>query len=201
VSISEHLAKAAALADTNDWEAAAGVLADMPPTDDVLEQRGWYRSRAKLYDAAIADFQQLRTRRPTSYRPPYMIGYQHYQRQQWADALPYFDEALRHQPDHIKSMWRRANSLERLGRVNEAVLQAGRLLKAWHALPEEERIADQGRCAQASHLIGRHQMQRDPAGAVELFQQATSLEPSLTTGISLQKRCAAPAEPTMPLKQ
>jgi len=107
-----------------------------------------------------------------------MIGYQHYQQQQWAQAIPCFDEALSRRPDHIKSLWRRAYALHRLGREREAVLTAGRLLRTWTALPDDKRDEDRRRYAQACHLIGRYQASHDPAGAVELLQKAVEHEPS-----------------------
>jgi tetratricopeptide (TPR) repeat protein/cold shock CspA family protein len=174
----ELLAQAAAAADTKDWARAADLLATAPPTNEVLDRRGWYCSRAKRYDDAIAAFEQLRARRPRDYLPPYMIGYQHYQQQQWAQAIPFFDEALSRRPDHIKSLWRRAYALHRLGREREAVLTAGRLLRTWTALPDDKRDEDRRRYAQACHLIGRYQASHDPAGAVELLQKAVEHEPS-----------------------
>jgi tetratricopeptide (TPR) repeat protein/cold shock CspA family protein len=174
----ELLAQAAAAADAKDWARAADLLAAAPPTNEVLDRRGWYSSRAKRYDDAIAAFEQLRARRPRDYLPPYMIGYQHYQQQQWAEAIPCFDEALTRRPDHIKSLWRRAHALHRLGREREAVLTAGRLLRTWTALPDDKRDEDRRRYAQACHLIGRYQASHDPAGAVELLQKAVEHEPN-----------------------
>jgi len=178
VTIAELLSRASAAADVKAWDTAADILADAQPTDEVLDRRGWYCSRAKRYDEAITAFEQLRARRPRDYLPPYMIGYQYYQQQQWAAAVSYFDEALGHRPEHIKSLWRRAYALHRLGRETQAVVTAGRLLRAWHALPDDKRDEDRRRYAQACHLIGRYQASHDPNGAVELLRQAAEHGPT-----------------------
>jgi tetratricopeptide (TPR) repeat protein/cold shock CspA family protein len=177
MTVADLLASAADAADKSDWDAAADALADAPATDDVLRRRGWYCSRAKRYEQAIADFALLRSRRPRDYLPPYMIGYQHYQQQNWSDALPYFDEALERQPDHIKSLWRRAYTLHRLGREVMAVASAGRVLRGWHALPDGERDGERRFYAKACHLIARYQTVRDPAGAAALLREAVEHEP------------------------
>lgn len=171
------LTRAAEAAASNEWATAAAVLADVPLSNEVLDRRGWYRSRAKLYDEAIADFEQLRARRPHDYLPPYMIGYQYYQQERWSEAITYFDEALSHAPDHVRSLWRRAHALHRLGRESEAIVGAGRVLRAWHALPKDRQHADRHLLAKASHLIARHQIKRDPGGAVDLLRQAVKHEP------------------------
>jgi tetratricopeptide (TPR) repeat protein/cold shock CspA family protein len=172
------LEQAAAAAQRRDWAAAAHLLDDAPATDQVLDRRGWYHSRAKNFDAAIEIFTTLRNRRPHDYLPPYMIGFQYYQQQQWERALPYFDEALAHNPQHIKSWWRRAHGLDALGRTNAAVLAAGRILQIWTALPTGKQDEDRKRYAQACHLIAKHQIARDPAGAADLLRMAARNDPT-----------------------
>jgi tetratricopeptide (TPR) repeat protein/cold shock CspA family protein len=174
----ELLARAKAVADAKEWEKAADILAAAMPTNEVLDRRGWYRSRAKRYDEAIADFELLRARRPHDYLPPYMIGYQYYQQQRWSEALLYFDEALAHHQGHIRSLWRRAHALHCIGREVEAVVAAGRVLRAWHALPGDKQDADRHFYAKACHLIARYQVAHDPNGAVELLREAVEHEPT-----------------------
>jgi tetratricopeptide (TPR) repeat protein/cold shock CspA family protein len=176
--VTELLAQAAAAADRNDWEAAADILAPAPRTDEVLDRYGWYCSRAKRYDEAVRVFTELQQRRPHDYLPPYMLGFQYYQRQLWAEALPHFDRALQLWPDHINSLWRKANALHQLGRETQAVLTAGKLLRVWTALPADKQDADKRRYAQACHLIARGQVRTDPAGAVALLREAVRHEPT-----------------------
>jgi tetratricopeptide (TPR) repeat protein/cold shock CspA family protein len=171
------LAQAAAAAERLDWEKAANLLAAAPRTDEVLDRYGWYCSRAKRYDDAIAVFTELQQRRPTDYRPPYMLGFQYYQRRQWAESLPHFNRALQLYPDHINSLWRRAHALHQLGDETRAVLTAGKLLRVWTALPADRQDGEKHRYAQACHLIARNQMQKDPAGAADLLQQAVQHDP------------------------
>jgi tetratricopeptide (TPR) repeat protein/cold shock CspA family protein len=171
------LEQAAAAADRLDWEKAADLLIDGPRTDEALDLYGWYCSRAKRYDDAIAVFTELQQRRPNDYLPPYMLGFQYYQQQQWAESLPHFDRALQLRPDHIKSLWRRAHALHRLGDETQSVLTAGRLLRVWTALPSDRQDAEKRRYAQACHLIARSQIRKDPAGAANLLQQALRHDP------------------------
>ncbi len=172
------LEQAAAAAERREWAAAADLLDDAPATDEILDRRGWYHSRAKNFEAAIEIFTTLRKRRPHDYLPAYMIGFQYYQQQQWERALPYFDDALALNPRHIKSWWRRAHALDALGRVNAAVLAAGRILQIWTALPTDKQDEDRKRYAQACHLIAKHQIARDPAGAAELLHTAARNNPT-----------------------
>lgn len=173
----ERLASAAVAAEAKDWSGAADLLATGPQTDEIVDKRGWYLSRAKRYAEAVEVFTELRKRRPHDYRPPYMIGFQYYQQDHWRESLPWFAEALTHKPDHIKSMWRSAHALEQAGDDKQAALMAGRLLQLWHELPPSRQEEDRKSVAKASFLLGRRQLARDPAGAADLFAQATELEP------------------------
>jgi tetratricopeptide (TPR) repeat protein len=172
-----RLADAAAAADRKQWDRAADLLAVGEQTNDVLDKRGWYLSLAKCYDEAIAIFLELRRRRPADYRPPYMIGYQHYNQERWRESIQWFDEALERKPDHIKSMWRKAHALEQIGDAKQAAITAGRILRTWHELPPARQDDDRKLVGRASFLLGRQQLDRDAAGATALLAQAAELEP------------------------
>ncbi len=174
---SDPLGEAAAAADRREWSAAADLLRTARKTDEVLDKLGWYLSLAKRYDEAIQVFTELRQRRPHDYRPPYMIGFQLCQQQRWRESLDWFDEALRHRPDHIKSLWRRANGLYRLGQQTKATLAAGRILQLWHELPPDRQEQERKLLAKASYLLGRYQLATDPAWAVDLLAQAATNDP------------------------
>jgi tetratricopeptide (TPR) repeat protein len=178
MNVPEAFAAAEAAAQRKDWAGAARCLDGLPDTNDVLDKRGWYLSRDKQYDEAIAVFTELRTRRPRDYLPPYMIGFQLYQQQQWAESLPYFDAALELNPQHLKSLWRRAHALDQLGRATPAMLAAGKILQIWQALPPEKQEQDEKRYAQACHLLAKHQMRPDPSGAAELLRKAAEHDPT-----------------------
>jgi tetratricopeptide (TPR) repeat protein/cold shock CspA family protein len=177
MSVKEALAAAEANAQRRDWRGAAECLDGLPDTNDVLDKRGWYLSRDKQYDKAIAVFETLQLRRPRDYLPPYMIGFQLYQQQQWAESLPHFAVALGLNPQHLKSLWRRAHALDQLGQTTQAMLAAGRILRIWRALPPEKQEQDEKRYAQACHLLAKHQMRRDPSGAAELLRNAVEHDP------------------------
>ncbi len=173
----DRLAEAAVAAEAKDWSGAADVLATGPQSDEILDKRGWYLSRAKRYDEAIRVFSELRNRRPHDYRPPYMMGFQYYNQERWRESLSWFAEALERKPDHIKSLWRSAHALEKAGDDKQAALMAGRVLQLWHELPPARQEEDRKSAARASFLLGRRQLARDPVGAAELFAQAAELEP------------------------
>jgi tetratricopeptide (TPR) repeat protein/cold shock CspA family protein len=177
MNIREAFVAADAAAERNEWGAACQALEGLPDTDEVLDRRGWYLSREKRYDEAVAVFTVLLARRPRDYLPPYMIGFQLYQQERWADSLPYFDDALLLNPQHLKSLWRRAHALDQLGRVNPAMLTAGKMLKIWLNLPPEKQEQDRKRYAQACHLLAKHQMGGDPRGAADLLRKAVEHDP------------------------
>lgn len=48
------------------------------------------------------------------------------------------------------------------------------VLKLWHALPEDKRAREAKTFAKASYMLGVMQEDRDPSGALELFEQSVS---------------------------
>ena len=108
----EHAAK---LAESLHWSEAADLLAN-GDTPDVLGRRSFYLSRAKRYDEALDVLAELRRLEPQMVRWPYMTGYQYYERQLYAEAMPWYEAALALDPDHLSSNYRLAHTYHQLGR-------------------------------------------------------------------------------------
>ena len=170
------LAKALADADAhiakNEWEAAGNVLSAAPTTTPILDKLAFCLSRAKRYDAASDVLADLERRRPTEARYPYMRGYQLYEQERYADAIPHFLRAYRLDPKHLRNLYRLAQARLKTGEIRRAQLGAIEVLRLWHALPREAQQREATVLARASYMLGREQLKTDPSGAVELLRQA-----------------------------
>lgn len=173
----ELLKEATRAADDRDWSRAADILAGAVPSDFVVDRRAWYLSRAKRYDEALELLSELQRRRPDDFRPYYMIGYQYYDQGKYRESLSWFDSAIQRKPQHLKSLWRRAYALHKVGEEAKARVAAGAILRVWHELPPDQRDADRKILAKASYLLGKGQLRADPQGAVWLLRQAAENDP------------------------
>lgn len=178
VSATALLEQAAKLAERLAWSEAADLLAG-PDATDVLARRSFYLSRAKRYEEALEVLAELRRREPKMVRWPYMTGYQYYERQLYAEALPWYEQARALDPDHLSTNYRLAHTYHQLGRERDAVMAAGRVLRLWHAASDEVKERERRKLANASYLIGRDVMNRgDHRNAIELLVQAVDNDPS-----------------------
>jgi len=172
------VADAQVLADQQQWQAAADLLTGAPPTVEVLSRRCFYLSRAKRYDEALELLAELRRREPTVVRWPYMTGYQYYEQQRYAEALPWLEAARQLKPDHLKTIYRLAHTYEHVGQQRQAEKAAGRVLALWHAASPEEQDRERTKLANASYILGRAMMKRGQRGdAMPLLQQAVEHDP------------------------
>lgn len=169
------LEQAAQLAERLQWDEAAKLLATEPATVEVLSKRCFYLSRAKRYDEALELLAELRRREPHVVRWPYMTGYQYYEQQLYAEALPWFEAAQALEADHLKNNYRLAHTYEHLGRQRDAELTAARVLRGWHAADAELQDRERQKFANASYLLGRAQMRRGSVrDALPLLEQAVA---------------------------
>lgn len=173
----ELIAEAERAAADRDWSRAADILAGAKSTKFVRERRVWYLSRAKRYEEALQLLSELRQQDPEHYRPYYMIGYQFYEQGKYRESLEWFDAALERNPQHLKSLWRRAYALHALGQENKARVAAGTILRIWRELPPEKQEMDRKILGKASYLLGKGQLRNDPEGAVHLLRQASEIDP------------------------
>ena len=105
-----------------------------------------------------------------------MTGYQYYEQQRFADSIPYFREALKRNRNHLRSWWRAANALHQVGEHTKAQLAAGRVLRLWPDLDDEEKKRCASHCAKAAYMLGRDQAAHHPEGAEPLFRMAAELD-------------------------
>ncbi len=172
----ELISQAAALAERLEWAAAADLLKDAGDSPSVLDRRGWYLSRAKRYAEARGIFEELSKREPRQFRHFYMAGSQYYESGEFEPAIAFLDQAIALNPAHVKSWWRKAHSLHKLQREDEAARAAGRVLEIWHGSDATLKERSRDVAAKASHLLARWELHRDPRAAAELAQQAVQLD-------------------------
>jgi tetratricopeptide (TPR) repeat protein/cold shock CspA family protein len=168
------LAEAETAAAEKEWSRAADLLAGAGESVAVLDKRAFYLSRAKRYDEALDILARLRAREPDNFLWPYMTAYQYYAQELYGEALPWFREALKRNPKHLKSWWRAANALSKSGEELKAISCAGKVLRLWHELPQEAQERERTNLAKASYFLGKVQMRNDPEGAIPLLEQAVS---------------------------
>lgn len=173
------LAQAADAAALLDWNAAADILASAGASREVLDKRAFYLSRAKRYPEALDVLAELRRREPAGFMAYYMTGYQYYMQQSYAEAVRWFDEALKRRPDHIKLNWRRAYALSAVGRQADALDASAKVLRLFNALPAKDRDPHRQSFAKASHMLGKAALDKGRAlDAIDFLKQAAEADPS-----------------------
>jgi tetratricopeptide (TPR) repeat protein/cold shock CspA family protein len=153
------------------------LLADLPEEIRVLDKRAFYLSRAKRYEESRQVLAVLRGLEPTNFLWPHMTGYQYYEEGRYAEAVPWLLEAYRLDPTHLRNLYRLAQARRHQGELLRAKFAAVEVLKLWHALPTEAKERESRTLAKASYLLGLWQVDRDPRGALALFQQAAEHDP------------------------
>jgi len=166
------LTEAAKAADAKDWNRAADTLKDCPQTIEVLDKRAFYLSRAKRYDESREVLALLREKEPQNFLWQHMTGYQYYEEQRFAEAVPWFVEAYRLKPDHVRNLYRLAQCRRNLGEADKAARGFAHVLKLWHALAKDAQDREAKTMAKASYQLGKRQAGTDPRGAIGLLEQA-----------------------------
>jgi tetratricopeptide (TPR) repeat protein/cold shock CspA family protein len=169
----EMLQAAEALAAAKRWSEAADVLAGaQQPNDYLLDKRVWYLSRAKRYEEALVILAELRARQPGIFRSWYMTGFQYYQQEKFEESLPWFERALELNPNHLRSLWRKAHALEVLGRMQEARSAAGRLMQLYNEAGSAVKARELDAWGKACFLLGKDAIDSDPLLARDFLEQA-----------------------------
>lgn len=176
-SVEEVLAAAERAAKASDWGRAADLLADAPEQVRVLDKRAFYLSRAKRYEESRQVLAVLRAREPANFLWAHMTGYQYYEEERYAEAVPWLLDAYRLNPTHLRNLYRLAQTRLHLGDVHKAKHGAGEVLRIWHSLPAEAQKREERTLAKASYLLGREQLKTDAAWAVDLLLQAAEHDP------------------------
>lgn len=173
-SVPELLAAAEAAAEAKEWDRASELLAGAPGDVPTLSKRAFCLSRAARYEKARGLLEALCVMEPQNSRWPYMVGYQYLQERSYDDAVLWLRRAYRLNPGHIGNLYRLALARREQGDIRRSQLAAMEVLKLWHALPESQRDRDSKTFAKASYLLGLMQCDRDPRGALSLFEQAVA---------------------------
>jgi len=168
------LAAAETAAYAKEWDRACGLLAGGGETTEVLAKRAFCLSRAARFREARELLEQLHARDPRSFQWAHMIGYQHLQEKAYDRAVPWFLKAYAVNPTHLKNLYRLGQARRQQGETVRAKLCAMEVLKLWHALPEDKQAREAKTFAKASYMLGVMQEDRDPRGALELFQQSVA---------------------------
>lgn len=177
VGLDDVLRRADAHVAKGEWDAACEILGDAGSDTRVLDKFAFCLSRAKRYDDAVAVLEELQRREPHEARWAYMLGYQLYEQERYADAVPYFIAAWRANPRHLRNLYRLAQTRLHLGDVNKAKRAAMEVLRIWHDLPAEAQEREARTLAKASYLLGREQLKTNAAWAVDLLAQAAKHDP------------------------
>jgi Tfp pilus assembly protein PilF/cold shock CspA family protein len=176
-SVADLLAEAERAASRKEWGRAAELTVGAGDSSEALDKRVFYLSRDKRYVEALTLLEQLRRREPDNFKWCYMTAYQYYVQEQHRDAIPWFRESVKRNPNHLKSWWRAANALAKTGDEKLASRCAAKVLRLWHDLPQAGQERDRPSFAKASYLLGKQQMRSDPHGAVPLLEQALANDP------------------------
>jgi tetratricopeptide (TPR) repeat protein len=112
-------------------------------------------SRDGQYDRAIQVLYSLCELEPHIARWPYMIGYQHYMRQNWHTAIEWFDKALALRPDYPVVLYRKGYALLQLGDKVGGLRDLGRCTDIWRKLSPDKQQAHSSTYSDACFQIGK----------------------------------------------
>ncbi len=161
----------------NDWNGACEILEPGTAHLSVREKLTFCLSRAKRYDEAIAGLQQLRALQPQKAKWSYMLGYQYYEQEQYAEALPHFVAAWRLDRGHLRNLYRLAQTRLHLEETDRAKRGAAEVLRLWRQLPPDRQVREKGTVAKSAYLLGREELKVDPAKAIEPLRLAAEHDP------------------------
>lgn len=129
---------------------------ELKPADNaVLGKLGFCLSRNQEYQRAAEVFTDLSTREPKVARWPYMVGYQYYMQNQWAEALRWFDQALRIQPRYLIVLYRKGYAHFRMEQLTEAERAFKSCLTIWENLPPEAQQERRSGYSDACFQLGK----------------------------------------------
>jgi tetratricopeptide (TPR) repeat protein len=189
----------------NDWNGACEILEASATHVPVRERLVFCLSRAKRYDDAIANLEQLRNLQPRKAKWSYMLGYQYYEQERYAEALPHFVEAWKLAPGHLRNLYRLAQTRLHLDEVDRAKRGAAEVLRLWRQLPPDRQAREKATMAKSAYLLGREELKNDPAKAIEPLRLAAEHDPGEVNrhyllGKALRKN-KCPKEAIAPLRR
>jgi tetratricopeptide (TPR) repeat protein len=160
-----------------DWNGACEILEASATHVPVRERLAFCLSRAKRYDDAIANLEQLRNLQPRKTKWSYMLGYQYYEQERYAEALPHFVKAWKLAPRHLRNLYRLAQTRLHLDEAERAKRGAAEVLRLWQQLPPDRQAREKATMAKSAYLLGREELKNNPTKAVEPLRLAAEHDP------------------------
>lgn len=160
-----------------EWNGACEILEANATHLAVRERLAFCLSRAKRYDEAIAKLEQLRDQQPEKVKWSYMLGYQYYEQEQYAEALPYFVAAWRLDHGHLRNLYRLAQTRLHLDEPDRAKRGAAEVLRLWGQLPPDRQERERSAMAKSAYLLGREELKDNPLRAIAPLQMAAEHDP------------------------
>jgi len=175
-TIDELLEKAERFAEQLRWEEAVQVArqaVELAPTHRWAKDKlGWYLSRSKNYVAAVEIYTVLVQEASDNPKYPYMLGYQYYDQQEYAKAIPWFQKALELKPDYLVVLYRCGYALIQTGDLRVAESHLRDCVRLWRKL-EEGKDREEQTYADACFQLGKiHSERGDWNLAIKAFSES-----------------------------
>ena len=156
----------------NNWQGIVAALASQcveggsgwnEPT--WLSELGFAYSQLGELDRALAIYQRWITVEPDKAAAFYCLGYVYYLKEDWDNAIRWFDEALRIFPDYLVCLYRKGQALFRFNKPRKAIEPLSKAVEVYDAIRNEDFKKRQRRnamkslftLARAYHQIDEHQ--------------------------------------------
>lgn len=157
--IAAYLEKAEQYASENKWAEAAEAYkqaVDLRPGDNaVLSKLGFCYSRNRQYNLAIEIFSKLAERETFIARWPYMIGYQYYDKKEWAKAIEFFDKAVSLKSNYIKALYRNGYARLQIGDSAGAEPLLLCCVENWRQLDDAGKLNERSRYSDVCFQLGK----------------------------------------------
>jgi len=157
--VSDFLSQAEQLARKKLWADAADICIkakEMDATNSyVLNQLGWYLSRAKRYSEAIEIFKNLMLLEPQKAKWPYMLGYQYYDQQEWKEAISWFDKSLNLYPEYVVVLYRKGYAHTHLGENEKAINCFLKVVENFQKLDSSKKDKEKNNYSDSTYQLGK----------------------------------------------
>lgn len=158
-AVTSEVARAIHAMNENRWGDAITDLRnahERTPNDvDIAGRLGFALSRDGRYGDAIVIFEQLHRDNARDPKWPYMIGYQHYEKQNWRQAIDWFGKALALRPGYVKVLYRKGYAHIALSEEKEAIESFTNCINQWEKMTTEEQDRDRASYGKAQFQLGK----------------------------------------------
>lgn len=179
-TVDELLEKADRFAGQQRWEEAAQVARQAVElaSDNrwAKDKLGWYLSRAKKYAEAVEVYSRLIQETPNNPKYPYMLAYQYYDQEDYANAIPWFRKSLELKPDYLVVLYRCGYALIQTRDLRAAETLLRDCVRYWREL-EDGDVKDREKqsYADACFQLGKiHNERSDWERAILAFSESVT---------------------------